>query len=533
MDRRSFLKTTAASVAGAAIGVELLGTQGAWAASDVAWHKSVCRFCGTGCGVMLGVKGGKPVAIKGDKENTVNHGLLCVKGFYLHKVITAKNRLLKPLVRKNGKLEEASWDEAMSLVASKFRETIDQNGPDSVAFYGSGQGETEETYIANKLFKGHIGTNNLEGNPRLCMASAVGGYLTTFGGDEPIGSYDDLDHADLFLLIGSNTAEAHPVVYDRIVERRKANPNAKVIIIDPRKTPTDRIADLHLQVKPGYDLAVVHALARIIIKEGYTDEKFIADSVNFSDGKNPMTYDDYKAFLEKYTPEYAAEQAGVDAKDIAQVARMFGQARTAMTLWTMGVNQRVRGVWLNNLIHNLHLLTGKLGKPGCDSFSLTGQPNACGGVREGGGLCHLLPGHRVVKKEAHRNQIAKIWNVDPSVINPKPGKHTIAMFEGVASGAIKALYVMCTNPAHSLPNLNKYLKGMEDTFMVVAESFHPTETSKLADVVLPASFWGEKEGVYGCTERRSQYMPKVLDVSGDARWDADILMDLAKRLGYG
>lgn len=534
MTRRDFIKATAASVAAASIGVDFLfGSKSLLAQQGIEWHKSVCRFCGVGCGVMLGVQDGKPVAVKGDKENTINHGLLCVKGFYLHKVITAKNRLMHPLVRKNGKLVKASWDEAMSLVANKFKEAIETHGPDAVAFYGSGQGETEETYIANKLFKGHIGTNNFEGNPRLCMASAVGGYLTSFGADEPVGSYDDIDHADLFLLVGSNTAEAHPVVYDRLVERKRNNPNTKIIIVDPRKTPTNKIADMHLQVKPGYDLALMHAIARILIKEGFTDEQFIQESVNFNDGKNAISYDDYKAFLEKYTPEYAAEQAGIDAEDIVKVARMFGEARTAMSMWTMGVNQRTRGVWLNNLIHNLHLLTGKLGKPGSDSFSLTGQPNACGGVREGGGLCHLLPGHRVVANEQHRKEIAAIWNVPAEKIQPKPGKHTMAMFEAVANGEIKALYVMCTNPAQSLPNLNKYLKGMEDTFMVVAESFHPTETSKIADVVLPVTFWGEKEGVYGCTERRSQYMAKALQAPGETRWDGDALIDLAKRLGYG
>lgn len=532
MTRRDFVKLSAASAAAAVIGVDLFSGE-ALAADGTTWHKSVCRFCGVGCGVMLGVKDGKPYAIRGDKENTINKGLLCVKGFYLHKVITADNRLLHPLVRKNGKLEQATWDEAMELVASKFTEAIEQHGPDAVAYYGSGQAETEETYLANKLFKGHIGTNNVEGNPRLCMASAVGGYLTSFGADEPVGSYDDLDHADLFFLIGSNTAEAHPVLYDRLVARKKANPATKFIAIDPRKTPTNKILDIHLQVKPGYDLAVMHAIAKILIDEGYTDEKFIADTVNFSDGQNPITYDDYKKFLEKYTPEYAAKASGVAAEDIIKVARMYGQTPRVVSMWTMGVNQRARGVWLNNLIHNLHLLTGKLGKPGCDSLSLTGQPNACGGVREGGGLCHLLPGHRAVANAEHRQEIANIWNVPVENIQDKPGKHTVAMFEAIAAGDIKALFVLCTNPAQSLPNLKKYLPGMEKCFMVVAESFHPTETSKIADVVLPASFWGEKEGVYGCTERRSQYMPKVLDPAGEARWDGDILIDLAKRMGHG
>ncbi len=530
--RREFIKATAASAAAAAIGVDLMLSESLMAQSDGTWHKSVCRYCGVGCGMMVQTRDGKIVGLRGDKENTINGGLLCVKGFYLQKVITAENRLKRPLIRKNGKLQEASWKEAMDLVATRFRESIDQNGPDSVAFYGSGQAETEETYIANKLFKGHIGTNNFEGNPRLCMASAVGGYVTTFGLDEPVGSYDDMDNADMFFMVGSNTAEAHPVLFDRIVRRRRENPNLKIVIVDPRQTPTDRVADMTLQCIPGYDMAILHAMAKIIIDEGYADEEFINDTVNFSDGSKAISYDQYKQFLSTFTPEHAAERSGTKAEDIIKAARMFGETEKVMSMWTMGVNQRVRGVWMNNLIHNLHLLTGKLGYAGADSFSLTGQPNACGGVREGGGLAHLLPGHRLVANEQHRQEIAKIWNVPASNIAPKPGLHTMALFEAITKGDIKALYVMCTNPAQSLPNLNDYLQGMEDTFMVVAESFHPTETSKIADVVLPAAFWGEKEGVYGCTERRSQYMPKLVEPQGEARWDAQILIDLAKRMGY-
>ncbi|MDZ7767537.1 MAG: molybdopterin oxidoreductase family protein [Melioribacteraceae bacterium] len=280
-------------------------------------------------------------------------------------------------------------------------------------------------------------------------------------------------------------------------------------------------------------MAIVNAIAKILIDENMIDKKFIEDSVNFSNGSEAITFDDYKKFLEKYTPEYAAEQCGVKPEDIVKAAKLFGQTPRVMTMWTMGVNQRVAGVFLNNLIHNLHLLTGKIGKPGCDSFSLTGQPNACGGVREGGGLCHLLPGHRVVANEQHRKEIAELWNVPVEKIQPTPGKHTMAMFEALSAGDIKGIFVLCTNPAQSLPNLNKYLKGMEDAFMVVAESFHPTETSQIADVVLPAAFWGEKEGVYGCTERRSQHMAKALQPMGESRWDGFILADIAKRMGYG
>ncbi|PJA95688.1 MAG: nitrate reductase catalytic subunit [Ignavibacteriales bacterium CG_4_9_14_3_um_filter_34_10] len=535
ISRRDFLKASALTTAATIIGVESLVDNKIFAAAlqeGIVWHKSVCRFCGVGCGVMLGVKDGKPLGIKGDKENTINAGLLCVKGFYLHKVITAKNRLLYPLIRKNGKLERASWDEALNLVAGKFKEILEKNGPDALAYYGSGQAETEESYLAGKLFRGFIGTNNVDGNPRLCMASAAGGYISTFGADEPIGTYDDIDYCDLFLLVGTNTAEAHPVIFDRLVNRKKKSPNCKIIIIDPRKTPTNKIADLHIMVKPGYDLAVLHAIARLLIKDGYADEQFIKDSVVFSNGKDPISYDDYKKFLEKYTPEYAAEQAEVQAEDIIKIAKMFGESPTAMSMWTMGVNQRTAGVFLNNLIHNIHLLTGKLGKPGCDSFSLTGQPNACGGVREGGTLTQLLPGHRSVGNEQHRKEVAAIWKIAPDKIQPKVGKHAVAMFEAAAKGEIKGLYVLCTNPAQSLPNLNKYIQGMKDAFLVVNESFFPTETAKIADVVFPVAFWGEKEGVYGCTERRSQYMAKALEPAGEAKWDGEVIIEIAKRMGY-
>ena len=352
VSRRDFLKATAASAAAASIGATLLpGMENPVLAGATNWHKSVCRYCGVGCGVMIGEDNGKLVAIKGDKENPVNYGLLCVKAFYMHRIQYAKTRLKYPMIKKKGKFVRASWDEAMDLVAKKFKESVKKYRPDSVAFYGSGQAETEETYLANKLFKGGIGTNNVEGNPRLCMASAVGGYLRTFGIDEPAGCYADIEEADLFLLIGSNTAEVHPVVFDRLVKRKTENPHVKVVIIDPRKTPTDRIADLHLMCKPGYDLAILHAMARILIKEGHTDEQFIADNVAFSDGKNPITYEQYKEFLEEFTPEATAKVSGVTPDEIVKAARLFGQARTTMSMWTMGINQRKRGVWANNLIH--------------------------------------------------------------------------------------------------------------------------------------------------------------------------------------
>lgn len=534
ISRKEFIKTSAAVSAAAGIGVSLFpGMTYAKNSSSMNWHKSVCRYCGVGCGVMVGEKDGKVVAVKGDELNPINKGHLCVKSLYLPKAINSKTRLAHPMIRKNGKLEKASWEEALDLVAKKFNQIRKAHGGNALAFYGSGQAETEETYMANKLFKGCIGTNNVEGNPRLCMASAVGGYLTSLGADEPAGLYEDIEKSEMFLLVGSNTAEAHPIVFERIMRHKNKNPNVKIVVIDPRKTPTDQVGDLHLFPNPGFDLAIFNAMAFVLINEGYADKSFVEKHTFIKDNKkNIHTFEDYKKFLEDFTPEKAEKISGVPAQQIIKAARMFGKAKTSMSLWTMGLNQRIGGVWANNLIHNLHLLTGKIGVPGSDSFSLTGQPNACGGVREGGGLCHLLPGHHLVVKEAHRKKVAKVWGVPASNIQPKPGKHTIAMFSALNAGEIKGIYIMCTNPAHSLPNSRKYWKGLKEQFVVVAESFFPTMTTEYADVVLPAAFWTEKEGVYGCTERRSQYMPKVVEPQGEAIWDAFILRDLAKKMGF-
>jgi len=536
--RRSFIEASAAASALAALGgvAGLRQAVAATAQGGEQWVKSVCRYCGTGCGLFIGVREGKVFAVRGDKDNH-NDGFLCLKGFLLPQILTAPDRCLHPLVRKEGKLVRASWEEAMALVAARFRESIEKYGPDSVAFYGSGQGLTEETYCANKLFKAGIRTNNVEGNPRLCMASAVGGYVTTFGKDEPMGCYQDIDHADVFLLIGSNTAEAHPIIFQRVVRRKEAKREVKVIVLDPRRTPTARIADLHISFTPGNDLAILNAMAHVLLKEGLVDEDFIAKHVTFGEGGEVnKSWEDYKAFLAEYTPAKAAAIAGCSAADIVTAARWFGErGKAAMSMWTMGLNQRTKGVWANNLVHNLHLITGKIGTPGNTPFSLTGQPNACGGVRDGGALSHLLPYGRLIANDAHRAEMEKLWGVPEGSLNPKPGLATVDMFRALERGDIKCLYVMCTNPGQSLPNVLRYRKAMEraDAFVVVSEAFHPTRTSELADVVLPAALWAEKEGVYGCAERRYQLMEQAIPPAGEARPDFAILCDLAARLGYG
>ncbi len=534
IDRRSFIKQAAATSALVAIGQTPYPANAQSEGAD-RWVKSVCRYCGTGCGLYVGVKDNKVVAVKGDKDNH-NQGFLCLKGFLLPQIMTAPDRLKTPLVRKNGKLVQASWDEALNLIVKNFKSAIDRHGPESIAFYGSGQALTEETYAANKLFKGGIKTNHFEGNPRLCMASAVGGYLTSFGKDEPMGNYEDIDHADTFLLVGTNTAESHPIVFQRIVRRKEKASGTKVIVMDPRRTPTSRIADLHISFTPGTDLAILNAIAYVLFKENMVDEAFIKTHIAFGQVKTVnKTLDDYKTFLENYTPEKAAKISGCNAEDIITAALWFGEkGKASMSLWTMGLNQRTKGVWANNQMHNLHLITGKIGTPGSTPLSLTGQPNACGGVRDGGGLAHILPYGRLIAKEPHRESIEKIWGLPKGTINPKPGLHTIELFRALGGGKIKCLYIMTTNPGQSLPNVNRYRKaiGSKDNFVVVAEAYHPTRTSELADVVLPAALWAEKEGVYGCTERRYQLLEQAIEPLGEARPDFDILCDIGRRMGF-
>lgn len=530
VSRRDFLKTAAAASAFMAVGAPF-----SWAAKDTAdkWVKGVCRFCGTGCGVMVGVKDGKVVQVKGDPNNH-NEGFLCLKGALMVPIIYSKDRVTQPLIRKNGKLTPSSWDEALTLTANKFKDVLKTDGPDAVAYYGSGQALTEETYLASKIWKAGLKSNNVEGNPRLCMASAVGGYVTTYGKDEPCGSYDDIDAATCFFIIGSNTSECHPILFKRIAKRKQSDPNVKIIVVDPRKTNTARIADLHVPFKPGTDLAILNAMAYHIIDEELDNSRFHGKYVSFMDNKkNKLSFDDYFNFLQDYTPEKAEAISGVPAATIRKMATWFAESSASMSFWCMGINQRIRGVWANNLISNLHLLTGHIGKPGATPFSLTGQPNACGGVRDTGGLSHLLPAGRLIAKKPHRNEVEKLWGLPQDSLNPKPGLHTVALYNALGEGKVKAMVMLCTNPAHSLPNVNKHRKalGRDDTFLCLIEAFADAETMKYADVVLPPAFWCEREGVYGCSERRYALVGKAIEPPGDCRESIHILIDLAKRIG--
>ncbi|BAI81275.1 periplasmic nitrate reductase NapA [Deferribacter desulfuricans SSM1] len=536
LSRRDFIKLSIASATAASIGLSLPKQAESKEIVDK-WVKGTCRFCGTGCGVYVGVKDGKVVAIKGNPDAKTNFGFLCIKGFLAYKCMYHPDRLKYPMIRqKNGRFKKVSWDEALDYVVKKFKYYHKKYGKDSVAYYGSGQCTTEESYTFNKLWKGGFRSNMVEGNPRLCMASAVGGYITTFGSDEPVGSYADIESAKCIFLVGSNTSECHPIIFRRIMRHKMRNPEVKVIVCEPRKTNTAKIADLWLPVDPGTDLAIFHSMAREIIKNNWHDKKFIDEHTRITDGKNVYTFDKYVEFLEQFTPETVEKLSRCPAENIRKAAKWFATSGASMTLWTMGLNQRTRGVWANNLIHNLHLITGNICKPGADSFSLTGQPNACGGVRETGSLAHLLPGTKPVKNKKWRTHVEKVWGLKPGTIDPKPGFHTIKMF-GALGGEkdpnkpIKAMLTSTTNPAQSLPNLNKYIKGMKDAFLVVLDIF-PTKTTQLADVVLPAAFLYEKGGVFGCSERRSQLTEKAVNPPGEAKADIWIAAQIAKRMGF-
>jgi nitrate reductase NapA len=496
------------------------------------YHKSVCRYCGTGCGIRVGLRDGQISDIRGD-ELAHNRGVICVKGATLGSLPHIPGRLTNPKIRRNGKLVDASWDEAMGLVARTFQEAMRASGPNAVAFYGSGQLYIEESYTANKLFKAGIRTNNVDSNARLCMASAAAGYTQVYGKDEPPGCYEDMDHADCFFLIGANMFECHPPLFERIQRRRRLHQETTLICVDPRRTRTAEHADVHLAPVPGADLLLLNAMAQVICAEHLCDEGFIDRHVRFSDGAKTVDFAAFQEFLKRYTPEAVEAELGIAAERIRATAFRFARSKATMSLWTMGINQRTQGVFLNNMLNGLHLLTGQIGRPGATPFSLTGQCNACGGVRDTGALAHLLPNGRVVANPKHRTEVEELWGVPHGTLSAQPGYDAVSLFRAMEDGKVKAALVMCTNPAQSLPAAMRYRAAMEKCFLVVAEVVEDSETAKLANVLLPAALWVEKEGVYGQGERRYQLIEKLLEPPGQCRSDLQILVDLADRLGHG
>jgi len=487
--------------------------------------KTTCSYCGVGCGIIVKKDANNTVFVEGDKDHPVNKGMLCSKGMNLHYVANdISDRILYPEMRwsRSHPRARVSWDDALDRAAGVFKSIIKKHGPDSVAFYVSGQSLTEEYYIANKLTKGFIGTNNIDTNSRLCMSSAVVGYKKTFGEDSVPISYDDIELADTFLITGANPAWCHPILFRRIEKRKEENPDVQVIVIDPRKTDSANFADIHLQLLPGTDVVLYNAIGRCLYKRGLIDEDFIN---NHTEG-----FEDYKDLIFKTSLKQASKLCGVPERDIQKAADTIGLSKGFISMWAMGLNQSVVGTDKNVSLLNLSLITGQVGKPGAGPFSLTGQPNAMGG-REVGGMANLLAVHKDLGNEEHRREVAQFWGVDK--ISPKPGLTATEMFDALESGKLKAVWIACTNPLVSLPNLNRVEKAMKNAkFVVVQEISHKSDTVAFADLVLPAAGWLEKEGTMTNSERRISYLPKEIEPPGEARPDVEIFCDFAQRMGF-
>jgi nitrate reductase NapA len=524
---------------------------------DLIWDKAPCRFCGTGCSVLVGVRDGKIIAVKGDPESPVNRGTLCIKGYALPFIMYGKDRLTKPLVRKrrgkyhpDGILTESTWDEAFDLIVSKAKDTLDKKGPSALAMYGSGQWTIWEGYAIVKIWKGGLRSNTIDVNARLCMASAVAGFMTTFGMDEPPGNYDDIDHADVFISWGSNIAEQHPVLYSRIIDRLLKNRDAKLINLTTVSNETSRYAEKEIIFKPQTDLAIANCIANLIIQKGYVNEDFVNNYVIFKRGKFNIGYglkdnfkfrdeaevvdfDTYKNFVAEYTPEYVERLSGVSRGDLDYLAELYGNPRyKVMSFWTMGVNQHTRGTWMNNLIYNLHLLTGKICEPGNSPFSLTGQPSACGTCREVGTFTHRLPADMVVTNPEHRRKAERIWRLPEGTIPAKPTYHAVEMMRALDRGDILFMWINTTNPFQSVPNLNRYRSGaLKRGRFIVVSDVYPTRSTEVADVVLPSAMWVEKEGAFGNSERRTHFFRKMVDAPGEAKSDLWQFLMFAKKMG--
>ena len=487
---------------------------------------STCPYCGVGCGVIIESHGDQITGVKGDPDHPANLGRLCSKGSTLHLTasaeITRQTRLLQPLqrLRRKEAPQAVTWDGALDLASQQFTRIIREHGADAVGFYVSGQLLTEDYYVFNKLVKGLIGTNNIDTNSRLCMSSAVAGYKLTLGADAPPACYDDVNHAQCIFIVGANTAWAHPILFRRIEDARAANPALKIIVADPRRTDTAEIADLYLSIQPGTDVALFNGMLHIMLWEGWTDAAYIATHTH--------GFDDLKATVRDYTPDSVAQTCGIDKQALLEAARLFATSPATLSLYCQGLNQSSSGTAKNAALINLHLATGQIGKPGAGPFSLPGQPNAMGG-REVGGLANLLSAHRDLANPQHRAEVAALWGV-PSVPE-KPGKTAVEMFQAAADGEIKALWIASTNPAQSMPDQATVRRALERAeFVVVQEAFATTATCDFADLLLPATTWGEKDGTVTNSERCISRVRPAVPPPGKAKHDWQIAVAFAHRL---
>jgi nitrate reductase (cytochrome) len=568
LSRRDYLKAQAAAAAAAAAGVSLPASAGNLLTGEGAklnWSKAPCRFCGTGCSVMVGVKDGNVVATHGDVKSEVNRGLNCVKGYFLSKIMYGEDRLTTPLLRmtngkfdKEGEFTPITWDQAFDIMAEKWKEALKKKGPTSVGMFGSGQWTIYEGYAASKFMKAGLRSNNLDPNARHCMASAVMGFMRTFGMDEPMGCYDDMENADAFVLWGSNMAEMHPILWTRITDRRLSHPGCKVAVLSTFEHRSFDLADIGMVFTPGSDLAILNYIANHIIQTGKVDKDFVAKHCNFKRGRDdigyglrpehplekkaknadkanesdPISFEEFAAFVAPYTLDKAHELSGVPKNRLEALAALYADPKVkVMSLWTMGFNQHVRGVWANNLCYNIHLLTGKIAQPGNGPFSLTGQPSACGTAREVGTFAHRLPADMVVTNPEHRRHAEEIWKLPDGTIPEKPGYHAVLQDRMLKDGKLNAYWVQCTNNMQTAPNTAKEtFPGYRnpENFIVVSDPY-PTVTALAADLILPTAMWVEKEGGYGNAERRTQLWRQLVNAPDGARSDLWQIVEFSKR----
>ncbi|MGB5637911.1 MAG: nitrate reductase catalytic subunit NapA, partial [Sedimenticolaceae bacterium] len=575
--RREFLKTNAVAATAAAAGITIPGIQAIAAGgdADIRWDKAPCRFCGTGCSVLVGTKEGRVVATQGDPDAPVNRGLNCIKGYFLSKIMYGEDRVTQPLLRKKdgkfdkeGDFEPVSWDEAFDVMAEKWKAAIardmekNKGKPaeelvSSVGMFGSGQWTVFEGYAASKLYKAGFRSNNIDPNARHCMASAVVGFIRAFGADEPMGCYDDLEHADAFVLWGSNMAENHPVLWSRLTDTRLTKPGCEVTVLSTYEHRSFELADQGIIFKPQTDLAILNYIANYIVQNDAVNWDFVNQHANFKttptdigyglrpddpreqNAKNagkgklsPIDFEQYKKDLEPYTAEYVSELSGVPVEQLERLAKLYADPnRKIVSYWTMGFNQHVRGSWVNGLMYNVHLLTGKISEPGNGPFSLTGQPSACGTAREVGTFAHRLPADLVVKNKGHREFSEKVWKLPPGTLSGKVGFHAVLQSRMLKDGKLNCYWVTTNNNMQAGPNINEemYPGWRNPSNFVVVSDPYPTVSAMAADLILPTAMWAEKEGAFGNAERRTQFWRQQTQAPGESRSDLWQFVEFSKR----
>ena len=570
INRREFIKANAVAAAATVAGVSIPAkATNLITSSDITklkWDKAPCRFCGTGCSVNVGVMDGKVVATHGDIKSPVNKGLNCIKGYFLSKIMYGKDRLTTPLLRmKNGKFDKEgdftpiSWDAAFDIMAEKTKKTLKEKGPEAIGMFGSGQWTVFEGYAASKLMKAGFRSNNIDPNARHCMASAVGGFMRTFGIDEPMGCYDDIEATDAMVLWGSNMAEMHPILWTRITDRRLSAPHVKVAVLSTFTHRSSDLADNSMIFTPQTDLAILNFIAHYIISTNRVNKDFVNKHTNFrlgntdigyglrpehelekkavnngktAGGSSPINFEQYAKFVSTYTAEYTSELSGVPVDNLIALAELYADPKTKVcSFWTMGFNQHTRGVWANNLVYNIHLLTGKISTPGNSPFSLTGQPSACGTAREVGTFSHRLPADMVVTNKKHRDLAEQLWKIPNGTVPAKPGFHAALQNRKLKDGELNFYWSMCNNNMQAAANINEEAyPGYRNpkNFIVVSDPY-PTVTAQAGDLILPTAMWVEKEGVYGNAERRTQAWYQMVEAPQGAKSDLWQLVEFSKR----